>query len=129
MRTFSGAEYNGTMSATRSGRPCVAWSETAFRASSVYRWRPHQQLWYGLAGDGQGVSHNRCRNVAATQRAPFCYVNADEWEECAVPYCDDGKALFARTSHCFKYQISKYLELKLTKLIIYHSIEVFSCSC
>jgi hypothetical protein len=74
LKTFKGAEYEGTISTTVTGRICQVWSLDT----------PHSHS-YNDVGD-----HNYCRNRDGENR-PWCYTTDPDvtWEFCYVPYCNE----------------------------------------
>ena len=76
-----GIEYRGTLSKTKSGYSCWAWSSP---------WQHN----YPEAG----LVNNYCRNPDTDPKGPWCFTNANttQWEHCNVSLC--GKC-----TTCFDY--------------------------
>ena len=76
--TFLGNSYNGTMSVTASGRPCLVWAETtSAHFYGLYRW----------VGE-----HNYCRNPDTDPKGPWCFPDDPDdttKEYCSIPLCSE----------------------------------------
>jgi len=87
--TPGGHEYRGTVSVTKSGKQCQAWSSNTPH-------EPHSSITDDQFPDGSIVAaSNYCRNPSDTYTAGvWCYtVDPDtRWELCDVPMCGKSAA-------------------------------------
>ena len=77
--TYSGDEYRGHISVTRSGRTCKQWDSVSMETLSNLSLNNSQE--------------NYCRqnpHLTESPAVPWCYVAGGaeaEWEECDIPLC------------------------------------------
>lgn len=72
-KTDGGASYNGRTNVTKSGRPCLPWTE-------VKDYTTHTQ-WVGE------FEENYCRTVSYSAKSPLCFYDKDSNEDCDIPHC------------------------------------------
>ena len=70
----SGANYNGSAKRGESGKTCLPWDTEGLQ--EIF---PGQGEW----------THNECRNPRGLEEAPICFINAEEYDYCEVPKCDE----------------------------------------
>ena len=67
-----GVGYDGTASRGESGQPCLPWSTEGL-----------EELFPGQSR----LRHNHCRNPDGSEEAPFCYIDTENYDLCAIPEC------------------------------------------
>ena len=72
-KTDDGASYNGRINVTKSGRPCLPWTE-------VKDFTTHTQ-WIGE------FEENYCKTVNWEEKGPLCFYEKDSSEYCDIPHC------------------------------------------
>ena len=77
--TQLGSEYRGTLSKTKSGYTCQAWSSQ----------QPHQHSGTPQNYPSAGLMNNYCRNPDNEPGGPWCYTTlaSKRWEYCDVKLC------------------------------------------
>lgn len=94
--TLNGKEYTGTVSHTKTGKPCQRWDSQT----------PHKHDYNHLSKD-----ENYCRNTDGSA-GPWCYTMDPDirWELCDVPKC--GKHLYNWSLHKFIHTYTIYIHIK-----------------
>lgn len=89
--TLNGKEYTGTVSHTKTGKPCQRWDSQT----------PHKHDYNHLSKD-----ENYCRNTDGSA-GPWCYTMDPDirWELCDVPKC--GKHFYNWSLHKFIHTLNK----------------------
>ena len=81
-----GSDFQGSLSSSSEGKPCVPWSEVlSDNRSSWATFTPSEEF-------------NYCRNLDHDQDGPGCYVKMDHFNRyahCDVPYCGKSNSFFS----------------------------------
>jgi len=108
-----GDGYKGTVSTTRTGRQCQAWSSRSPH-------KPYRTVKDRKFPDGsRAAARNYCRSPINKGRGPWCYTmdSSKRWEKCDVQLCNEPYRKFLSPGILFVFL------LHVTYLI--HSCAVF----
>ena len=72
-KTDGGASYNGRINVTKSGRPCLPWTEVKDFTTNTQ--------WTGE------FEENYCKTVNLVDTSPLCFYEKDSSEDCDIPHC------------------------------------------
>ena len=76
-----GEGYTGSKNTTVDGNDCIEWSSTGADFAKYANSRS-----FRLEYETNGLNHSYCRNKELYAQ-PYCYVNLDDFEPCAIPAC------------------------------------------
>ncbi|VVC27876.1 Immunoglobulin-like fold,Kringle,Kringle-like fold,Thrombospondin type-1 (TSP1) repeat,Kringle [Cinara cedri] len=89
--TGPGVEYGGYVNVTKSGYPCLKWTEVTDALSSAAALADSKFPDHG----GRKAARNWCRNPTGDPGGPWCYISVDGAvvpEYCDIAGCDDEDA-------------------------------------
>jgi len=100
--TKQGKEYRGTLSKTKSGLTCQAWSSQSphSHAANTDNLFPDQNV---------GEASNYCRAADSSSDGPWCYTTdpAKRWEYCDVPFCKPAQCKTTKQGKEYRGTLSK----------------------